>query len=422
MSNHLAIATVTAAFGRLLGSAAQTGVPNAIVRLGPPDAKTGQDGKPIVNLFCYQITPNAEQRSAHMPGRRPDGSLANRSRVALDLRYVLSFYGDAAKFEPERMAAAVAVAVEDRPLFSAEMIRKAVQDNAAVLQGSDLEDALSNVRITPDVHSLDDLSKMWSIFFQVPYALSISYVCSHVTIEIGEEAQRPLPVAASGIYVAPFGRVAIDEILAAEGAGQPILWGGTLLIRGRRLNAPGLALRIAGQDVALSPGEADATSIRLKLEAARLGGEELPAGVHAVQAVLPPPPGAPAHLARASDARVFVLRPKLTVTDPGLDPNAPADAANGEMTVEFVPSVVEGQTVRLMLDERTAADPQAATLLPQEPSAFPAAELVFPYADLKRAKFLVRAQVDGVESAPEIDTAPGSATFGQIIGPEVDLT
>jgi hypothetical protein len=290
------------------------------------------------------------------------------------------------------------------------MIRKAVEDNVAVLDGSDLEDALSTVRITPEVHSLDDLSKMWSIFFQVPYALSISYLCSHVTIEIGEEAKRPLPVAAPGIYVAPYARVVIDEILAAEGAGQPILWGGT-----------GLALRIAGRDVALIPGEAEATGIRLKLEAARFRGEELPAGVHAVQAVLPPSPGAPAHLARASDARVFVLRPKLTVVDPGLDPEAPAGVANGAMTIEFVPSIAEGQTVRLMLDERTDAHPQAVTLSPEAPSAFPAAELVFAYGDLRRARFLVRAQVDGIESAPEIDSTPGSVTFGQIIGPEVDL-
>jgi hypothetical protein len=119
---------------------------------------------------------------------------------------------------------------------------------------------------------------------------------------------------------------------------------------------------------------------------------------------------------------MFALRPSLTATAAGLDPNSPADAANGTMTITFDPPVNAGQAVRLMLDERALQAPHAAQLEPEAPAAFPAAALDFAYAGLRRAAYLVRAQVDGVESAPTIDADPNSSTFGQITGPEVDLT
>ena len=337
---------------------------------------------------------------------------------------MVSFYGDAAKFEPERMLGAVAVAVEDRPIFSAELVKRAVTDNPAALQKSDLKEALSAVRITPEMQSLDELSKMWSIFFQVPYALSATYLCSHVSIETGDDAQPALPVAAQRVFAAPMSRSAIDEVRAAEGPTAPILWGATLLIRGRRLNAPGLSLRVGERDVALNPGAATANEISLKLEAARLGGSELPAGFHAVQTVTPPPAGGPAHLARASDAVVFALRPEVVVDNVSITATPTPESADGELTIGFSPAVVEGQTAWLLLDERAVTDPQGVTLAPKPvaPADFPTAQLVFPFAGLRRAKFLVRAQVDGVDSAPEVDATPGSATLGEITGPEADLT
>jgi hypothetical protein len=47
---------------------------------------------------------------------------------------------------------------------------------------------------------------------------------------------------------------------------------------------------------------------------------------------------------------------------------------------------------------------------------------VFPFSKARRARFLVRAQVDGVYSAPELGTDPDQPDFGRITGPEVDLS
>jgi len=82
MSNHLAIATVTATLSRTLAAAVGTDVSAAnVTTLRPDDAP--ERG---VNVYLYQVTPDAAWRNADLPTRRDDGRLAQRPRVALDLQ------------------------------------------------------------------------------------------------------------------------------------------------------------------------------------------------------------------------------------------------------------------------------------------------------------------------------------------------
>src|SRR5262249_61679827 len=80
----------------LLGSGAGVSVtrPGAGGNAPPP---------PSVNLFLYQVSPNAAWRNDDLPTRRPDGRLVHRPQAALDLHYLLSFYGDDKVFEPQRL-------------------------------------------------------------------------------------------------------------------------------------------------------------------------------------------------------------------------------------------------------------------------------------------------------------------------------
>ena len=43
------------------------------------------------------------------------------------------------------------------------------------------------MKFTPEQMTLDDLSKLWSVFFQTPYALSVAYEATVVFVE-GEES------------------------------------------------------------------------------------------------------------------------------------------------------------------------------------------------------------------------------------------
>jgi hypothetical protein len=61
---------------------------------------------------------------------------------------------------------------------------------------------IERIKLTPLTLSLEDLSKLWSVFFQVPYALSIAYEASVVLIEPSTPLAVPT-VTDRNIGVAP---------------------------------------------------------------------------------------------------------------------------------------------------------------------------------------------------------------------------
>jgi hypothetical protein len=217
MSNHLAIATVTAALGQIAQSAAASAVPGVQLRFGrpPTDAPARQ-----VNIFLYHVVPHAGLRNADLAIRGADGSLVNRPRAALSLHYLVTFYGTDSDLEPDRMAAAVARDLHARPLLTDQVIEDAIASNATILGDSDLGDSFERVTFTPGSDSLDDMSRLWSVMVQTPYALSLRYEASVVLIDAIESAGPALPVLNRG----PEDRG--PEALAGAGPAIDGLWVG----------------------------------------------------------------------------------------------------------------------------------------------------------------------------------------------------
>src|SRR5262249_18062969 len=116
MSNHLAVATVTATMQTLLIKAAAV-VDEAVVTLDRP---TGNNGNttPAINVFLYQVNPNAAYRNADLPTRRGNGELVQRSQAALTLHYLLSFLGDNRNLEPQRLLGAAVRQLHAHPVLS----------------------------------------------------------------------------------------------------------------------------------------------------------------------------------------------------------------------------------------------------------------------------------------------------------------
>lgn len=426
MSDHRAIAVVTATLERVVQAAINQAVQQGEVRFGPPTAALGEEDKPLVNIFLFRVVPNTATRNVHLPTRASDGSDRRRSQVAIDLHYIFSFYGNADNFEPERLLGAVALAFEDAPALTRETIEAAIADNAASLGQADLANTGSRIRIQPESQSFDDFSKLWSVFFQVPYALSAAYVCSHVVLETQERPSEPLPVARGDIFVAPMAALSIESAGPQPGEPGPVVWGGTLYLAGEGIGRVGTSLRIDG--IVRTPG-ADAFKdggIAIELIDATFGGAPLRAGVHVVQALAPTQVAAPPDRLRlGSNTMPFVLHPSIvlpanavTLTD------AAAALRSGTLNLDFSPPVQAGQTVTVMLDGR---DPQAqhSAVLDHEavpPANYPVTRLTFPFKDLPRTQYLVRADVDGFPTIVQTDTNPASATFGQIVGPLADLS
>jgi hypothetical protein len=70
MSNHLAVATVTAALRQAVQDALNEAVSGAMAQVGRPKAGADdEDGSPLVNVFLYQVAADPAQRNNHLPSR-----------------------------------------------------------------------------------------------------------------------------------------------------------------------------------------------------------------------------------------------------------------------------------------------------------------------------------------------------------------
>lgn len=407
MSNTLAIATVTATLRRTLHAAVATDVPGATVSTQRPDAPAGTL-TPRVNLYLYQVTPNAAWRNADLPARCLDGSFAQRPQAALDLQYLLTFYGDEGQLEPQRLLGSVARTLHSQPVLTRQMIRDTVADPAFnFLAGSNLADGVELVKFTPSALSLEELSKLWSVFFQLQYNLSVAYQGAVVLIESEDTPQPALPVRDRNLYVIPFRQPVIEQVAAAAGANQPIVANSTLIISGQRLLGEITRVRVAGVEV--TPVEMSDTQISVPLPSLPAG--TLRAGVQGVQVVHPILIGTPPapHPGVESNVAALVLRPTITaisvanVTGSG---DAPRSA---EVTMQVNPAIRQRQRVTLLLNEDSNAAPDAYTFF-AAPLIADAGALTIPISGVKAAEYFVRLQVDGAESPVDIDST--SPTFG----------
>ena len=202
MSNSLAIATVTETLRNAISKALSgSGVGGAHVTTVRPDASSALPTVGV-NIFLYQVTPNLACQNADLPTRRADGSLLRRPQAALDLHYLLTFYGDDATLEQQRLLGATILQLHAAPVLSRDLVSQ-VQHSIAFLNNSNLADQIDLVRIRPANLSLEEMNKLWMTFPNVDYVLSVVYVAGVVLIETSEEVAGP---SAAGLEAKRDGR------------------------------------------------------------------------------------------------------------------------------------------------------------------------------------------------------------------------
>ncbi len=400
MSNHLAFANVTEALRVLLDAAAKKAVSGAAATADRPNLL--KDDSPGVNIFLYQVTPNASWRNADLPTRRQDGTVGQRPLAAFDLHYVLSVYGADKQHEPQRILGSVVSTLHTQPVLSPEMLRAAAKDTLVL---SNLAEQGELVRLSPTGFNLEELSKLWSVFFQVPYKLSVAYQASVVLIEPEVTTQPALPVRGRNLYVAPFRQPEIEEVAAAAGPGLPILPGDTIVLRGRNLSGGATRVRIGGTEVEPAPADLSDGEIRVPLAAPPFPADALRAGVVGAQVVQLQLLGTPPTLHAGTESNVapFVLRPRIKKVGPEPDVTISA-AVDGvrTVTVGIEPRVGAEQRVVLLLNELVAANPRAHSAV-AERRANDTDPVVFKLRGLNPGTaFLVRVQVDGAESLLDV--------------------
>lgn len=415
MSSELALAAVTAALQDLLTNAlvdADLSTPlggSVQVTALPPDRiLTGDNEKPQLNVFLYQVTPNLGWRNTNLPSRDDSGARLTNPPLALDLHYLITAYS-AKDFQADSLLGLAMQVLFETPLLTRERLR-AKQNGWSLsadpllraLAGAGLSDQIELIKFTPCVMNTEEMSKLWTAF-QAKYRPSACYQATVALIESKQPARSPLPVLSRGpvdpvtkrdrgVVVQPdlsppFPMIAalelphgqpsvrLNEIVTVNGFHLDGDAGDTVVVL---LNHPRFA------QPAQVPPLAGATATKLEFQFPN-DPVNFPAGVYALSNGFING----GKLARTTNQVGVALAPSAP-TIAGA-PNIPRDA-QGNVTLQLTcaPQVWQGQTATLILGTfQASAEP------------FPGSKtdkLVFKFFKMEVGDYFVRLRVDGVES------------------------
>lgn len=180
MSNTLAVSAVTGALFELLRGVVRAGpdgeaeLTDTDITRKPPDQARDSEAKSQINLYLYQVAPNAAFTSR--------SSDSGPSPIALTLSYLITFYGkDADELLAHRLLGRAVRALHDQAVLSAQRIEDACKTYPE-LTGANLHLQRDRIRITPLPMSMDEQARIWGSL-QSRFRLSLAYQVSAVVIE-----------------------------------------------------------------------------------------------------------------------------------------------------------------------------------------------------------------------------------------------
>ena len=199
MSNFLAVATVTEALREFIARNL-TDLPLA-VNVSAQRPPTELPSEPTITVFCYSVNPDPQMRNLDAPTRASDGTLIKVPRAALDLDYLISFYGDESQLVPQRLLGCVVRALYVEPTLSRDDILAAQAQ--PFLVGSNLDADPQRVRFTPTHQDIDELYRLWTMMTGTQMALSLTYQATLVFIDGPEPPAADHEVLTRNITVIP---------------------------------------------------------------------------------------------------------------------------------------------------------------------------------------------------------------------------
>jgi hypothetical protein len=426
VSNSLAIATTTVVLGEIVNSGLG-GVTGAQVTNVRPDEKDSSSPPPEANVFLYQVTPNAALRNADLPTRTTNGDLRRRPQLGLDLHYLISFYGDESILEPQRLLGGAVSALHGRPRVTKDAVQAIIDASAGAdptdprryLGDTDLSEQIERVTLTPLPLNLEQLSRLWSTLFRVPYVLSVAYEASVVLVESRMTPKPALPVRLPNVYVVPIRRPHVERVAAEDGLDEPIVAGTTIVVSGERLRGDETRLRVGDRVVTPPVADVGDTEIRASLKSPLFPSGTLRAGIQGAQVVHLLDIGTPPALHRGFESNVapFVFRPTISSTNVTGVTGAGTAPRSATVTVVADPPIGKDQRVVLLLDAISSDEAYSF----QAPSRTLAADPVeIDVVGIAAGAYLVRIQVDGAESLLDVQTAPGP-NQGRFISPTLTI-
>ena len=389
MSNYLAIATVTATLRDLLQEAVTDIIPGVDVEISTERPNRNiLDNSARINIYLYQVLDNTALRNMDLPTRGGGGRLVQRPQVALDLYYLLSFYGDENESVPQRLLGRAVSALHTEPILTSQRIGDTIS-SIQYLADSDLAEQIERVKVTPLSLNLEEVSKLWSLLVHnARYALSATYRASVVLIEEEITPSQALPVQKAKLHVMPFRQPVIESV------SPPIITAGChITIKGQNLKADKVKVTFGGLEGTIN--EVSDKQIKVTLP------DGLRAGVNSVQVVHELDFGTDSepHQGFESNVAAFVLRP--TITAPSAD--------SAKVTLTFNPKVSKTQRVVLLLNNVATPTTAYSFKAPKDngitdDGVEETDTIDFTITNVVAGTYLVRVQVDGAESLLERDS------------------
>lgn len=421
MSNFLAIATVTAALRRLVLDAVQSDVPGAQVttlRPAEPGAASGIVS-PGVNLFLYQVTPIGPLRNEALPARRSSGAVAQRPVVALELHYLVSFYGNEADYESQRLLGSAVARIAAEPVLTRTRIQATLADPLnPFLASSNLGDQVDSIKLTPISLSLDELSRVWSVLLQTRYTLSVVWRASAILVEPNLRAVIAPPVLKSNLVAVPIALPEIDRIVSIVSANAAILPGSGIRIIGARLANTSLQVLVGG--ITVVPTSANDVEIVVTVPLTLHPGPQTVLVRHGVTLGEPPE----TRTGFDSSPAEFILHPAIAHPGPGYALSL-ANVTGGGLTrsADLQATLVSpvGRNQHVNVELLSPADASQQRTFAALPLVADSTVIVFHLTEIAVGSYLVRLRVDGAESILDLDTTSASPTFGQPIAPKITV-
>jgi hypothetical protein len=401
MSNALALAAITAVLKELLEGvlpdSASIGGTVKVTAQAPDLIKGDAMTSPQLNLFLYQVTPNAGWANVGLPARDARGERTAVPPLALDLHYLLTAYAKE-DFQAEIVLGYAMQCLHEWSVLPREKLRemharwKTGRDTLRrALATSDLAEQVEAIKVSPARMDTEELSKLWAAF-QTNYRPTAAYLVSVALIESALPARSPLPVLRRGpedrgarvppdltppfptlVAVLPPHRqpsVRLGEILTLGGFhldGEP---GDHIEVMAKHPRAP-TAVKLELQ------GSPTATELRAQVPN---DPDSLPAGTYALSVGYQKN----GQIYRTTNQLPFSLAPALTLHL--------AERVKGRVTleVECTPHVWQGQRASLLLNDREAI---AGPFKGDKTDT-----LTFTFEEIPAGDYWVRLRVDGVES------------------------
>lgn len=419
MSNAYAIATVSAVIEQVVLAAAKS---VGVASLGSSFERPTRpnDTAPFVHIYLYGVSEDGAKRNADLPTRNSGSDLVRRPQVALALHYLLTFYGDDSNFVPQRILAAVARDLHAFPVLSNKRVKEVIGATQSKVAKSDLDHAAEHVRLTLKSLTLEEMSRLWSVMVQTPYALSLACDAAVVLIDAevtapvalpalrrggedrGPEAQTAFPPRIDSLWIGLHGAADLAPLPPSLPFAQ---LGADLLIAGANLGGDQIRFKFKHPELdetSLGPVSADAGTFRLALPDSDPEGLWA-AGLYAVTAVV---------TRDGKEQRSALWPMALAPRVDGINPSAFAqDGGAVQVQVNCRPNVLAKQPALACLsDLEVPAAARTAAVAKLDFSIDP--------APLKKGEdepnpksFVLFLRVDGVDSQPVLLKPGGGFAF-----------